>query len=138
MLTLPEKVLFALAVLASLYFTYVTFGKMARIVQRGQSKLNFDDLPHRLITGAIALVGQGSIIRHRKATSIFHFMVAWGFIFYLLVNLFDVLEAYIPGFHIPGTVGDIYRLLADVLSVASGTPSGPASRLPGRLLASPG
>ena len=29
MLTLPEKILFALVVIASLYFTYVTFGKMA-------------------------------------------------------------------------------------------------------------
>lgn len=118
MLTLPEKVLFALAVLASLYFTYVTFGKMAKIILRGQGTLNLDDWPKRLVTGAIALAGQGRIIRHRKISSLFHYMVAWGFIFYLLVNLFDVLEGYIPGFHIPGTIGDIYRLLADVLSVA--------------------
>ena len=118
MLTLPEKILFALAVLVSLYFTYVTFGKMAKIVLRGQGKLNVDALPGRLVTGLVALVSQGQIIRHRKVSSIFHIFIAWGFIFYILVNLFDVIEGYWAGFHLPGISGDIYRLLADVLSVA--------------------
>jgi Fe-S oxidoreductase len=118
MLTLIEKVLFAIVVLVSFYFTYVTFGKMAKIVLRGQGQLNFDDLPRRLITGFMALIGQGRIIRHRRVSSVFHFFIAWGFLYYFLVNAIDVLEGYIPGFRIPGTVGDIYRLLADLLSVA--------------------
>ncbi len=118
MLTLPEKVLFVLAVLGSLYYTYITFGKMYRIVLRGQGQLNFNELPQRVITGIIALFNQGNILRHRPVTSIFHMLVAWGFIYYFLVNVIDVVEGYIPGFHIPGPAGDIYRLLADLLSVA--------------------
>ena len=118
MLTLVEKILFAIAVLASLYMTYVTFGKMVKIVMRGQGQLNFDELPKRMMTGLSALISQGRIIRHRKVSSLFHYFVAWGFLFYFLVNAIDVLEGYIPGFHIPGVIGDLYRLLADLFSVA--------------------
>ncbi len=118
MLTLIEKIIFALATIGSLYLTYVTFSKMARVIGRGHGQLRLDNLPQRIMTGLIALAGQGQIIRHRSVTSLFHYGVAWGFIFYALVNLFDVLEGYIPGFHIPGPVGDIYRLLADLFSVA--------------------
>ncbi len=46
-------------------------------------------------------------------------MVGWGFIYYLLVNLGDLLSAWIPGFVFlgEGIVGDIFRLGADLLSV---------------------
>ncbi len=118
MLTLPEKILFALAVIASLYFTYVTFGKMVKIVLRGQGKLNFDELPQRMWAGFVALISQGRILRHRKVSSIFHFLIAWGFLFYFLVNAIDVVEGYIHGFHLPGPVGNIYRLLADLFTVS--------------------
>ncbi len=120
MLTVVEKILFALAVCGSLYLTYITFSRMVKTVQRGQGQLNFDDLPQRLWTGLIALVNQGNILRHRPITSLFHFLVAWGFIYYALVNLVDVLEGYIPGFRFlgHGAVDGLYRLLADIFSVA--------------------
>ena len=118
MLTLIEKILFAVAVLVSLYFTTNTFGKMAKVILRGQGKLNFDELPQRIITGLAALFSQGRIIRHRKISSLFHFGIAWGFLFYFLVNALDVLEGYIPGFRIPGAAGNFYRLLADLFSIA--------------------
>ncbi len=117
MLTLVEKILFLLAVAASLYMASMTFNKMTQIILRGQGQLNFDRLPQRLWQGLFALVSQGQIIRHRPLSSAIHLGVAWGFIFYLLVNVMDVLEGFIPGFHLPGLVGDIYRLLADLLSV---------------------
>ncbi|MFN8454926.1 MAG: hypothetical protein U0401_09710 [Anaerolineae bacterium] len=119
MLTLPEKILFALAVIASLYLTYHTFNRMYRIVRRGPGRLNFDHLPQRLMTGLMALISQGRIIRHRPLTSVMHYLIAWGFIFYGLVNVIDVLEGYIPGFRFLGDTlpGGLYRLVADVLSV---------------------
>src|SRR5688572_16253295 len=119
MLTSIEKVLFALAILASFYLTYVTFSRMVKVVLRGQGRLNFENLPQRLLTGLITLINQGRIIRHRPLTSLFHFFIAWGFLYYFLVNVVDILEGYIPGFHFMGdsTLGGIYRLLADVLSV---------------------
>src|SRR5688572_25215487 len=92
---------------------------MARIVQRGQGKLNFEDLSHRLKSGLVALFNQGRIHRYRRVTSLFHYFIAWGFIYYLLVNLVDVAEGYLPGFQFLGetAAGGIFRLLADLLSV---------------------
>jgi Fe-S oxidoreductase len=119
MLTFIEKILFAVAVLASLYFTYVTFSRMVRIILRGQGGLNFENLPRRLWIGLITLLNQGNIIKRRPLTSLFHFAIAWGFLYYFLVNGIDILEGYIPGFRFLGDTpaGGLYRLLADVLSV---------------------
>lgn len=46
-------------------------------------------------------------------------MVGWGFIFYLLVNLSDLLQAWIPGYSFlgKGTAAGAFRLGADLLSV---------------------
>ena len=120
MLTPVEKILFAVAVLVSLYFTCITFRRMVKIVLRGQGQLNFDHLPRRLLAGLIALVSQGRMIRYRPITALFHCFIAWGFIFYLLLNITDILEGYIPGFHFlsDSALCDVYRLLADILSVA--------------------
>jgi Fe-S oxidoreductase len=118
MLLLIEKILFILAVGISLYFATHTFGKMFKVVRRGQRQLNLDNLGRRLWTGLVVLVNQGHILRHRKISSVFHYLLAWGFIFYVLVNLVDVTEGLVSGFHIPGMAGNIYRLLADLLTVA--------------------
>ncbi len=120
MLTIAEKILFVVAVFVSLYFAYTTFNRMFKVVQRGKGELKLDQLPRQVMAGVVALAGQGRIIRHRRITSLFHIAVAWGFIYYILVNLVDVLEGYIPGFYFlgSGAPGGIYRLLADLLSVA--------------------
>ncbi len=120
MLTAVEKLIFAIAVLVSLYFAYITFRRMVKIILRGQGRIHVDHFPRRLLTGLVALVSQGRMIRQRPVTFLFHAFIAWGFIFYLLVNMMDVLDGYIPGFRFlsQSTLGGIYRLLADVLSIA--------------------
>ena len=120
MLTAVEKILFAIAVFVSLYFAYITFSRMVKIVLRGQGQLSFDHLPRRLLTGLIALASQGRMIQHRPILFLFHFFIAWGFIFYILLNITDILEGYLPGFRFldHSVLGGSYRLLADVLSIA--------------------
>lgn len=119
MLTVTEKILFALLAVSSLYLAYIHFSRMFRIIDRGSGELPYRDLPGRILTGIAALFNQGQIIRDRPVTSLFHYAVAWGFIFYIIVNVVDVFEGYIAGFHFLGdtAAGGIYRLLADVLSV---------------------
>ena len=93
---------------------------MIRVVLRGQGQLNFDHLPRRLFTSLVALISQGGMIRHRPIIAFFHCFIAWGFIFYILVNIVDIVEAYIPGFRFleRSVLGSLYRMLADVLSIA--------------------
>ncbi len=120
MLTLVERLLFPLAVAVSLYLSFITFARMWAIIQRGQGELNWAAVPKRIGVGLWALFFQDGLIRRRPITSIFHYFIAWGFLFYVLVNTFDVVAGYVPGFH-PfgiGLVGNLYRLLADVFSMS--------------------
>ncbi|MBN1666975.1 MAG: (Fe-S)-binding protein [Anaerolineales bacterium] len=116
MLTLTEKILFALAVLASGYATLRATQRLVRIIGAGQGKTDWSLALKRLPEVLARIVVFQPVFRLRFVTSLLHGLVGWGFGFYLLVNLFDVLRAYIPGFEIPGRTGDIYRLLADLLS----------------------
>ena len=119
MLSPTERVLFLLLVAVCIVATVNTFGQMIRVVLLGQGQLNFNELPRRMITGIVSLFSQGRIIRHRKITSLFHYGVAIGFIFYFLVNAIDVIEGFNPDFHFlgEGTIGNnIYRYLADIFS----------------------
>ena len=119
MLSPTEKILFGLLVAVCVTATVNTFGQMGQIIWRGQGELNLKNLPQRIITGVVALFTQGRIIRHRKLSSLIHYGVAYGFIFYLLVNLVDVLEGLVPGFSFfhDNIIGQSFRLLADVLGM---------------------
>jgi Fe-S oxidoreductase len=119
MLTVPEKIIFALLTVASLSYAYIHFRRMFRIINRGSGELNYSELPKRILTGILALFNQGRILRDRPVTSLFHYAVAWGFIVYILVNIVDVLEGYSAGFHFLGDTlaANLYLLLADILTV---------------------
>ncbi len=121
MLTTVEKVLFVLLVITSGIAAYITFSQMARTILRGQGKIRINNVWRALWNTLMAFINQGGIIHRRRITSIFHYAIAWGFIFYGLVNLVDVVEGYIPGFVFlgDGSAGDIYRLLADLLTVSA-------------------
>lgn len=116
MLSPIEKILFIFLVVVAAVATINTFGQMARIIGRGQGALSMKDAARRLRIGIVALFSQGRIIRHRKLTSFFHYFVAWGFIFYLVVNGVEVAEGLIAGFEfLPGNIiGNVYRLAADL------------------------
>jgi Fe-S oxidoreductase len=60
-----------------------------------------------------------TVFRNRRWVSLLHGMVGWGFIYYMLVNLGDVLQAWIPGYSFlgRGILSGIYRLGADLLSL---------------------
>jgi len=119
MLTPIEKVVFVLAVVASLYLTYITFRRMVMVVMRGQGELYLDNLPRRILAGLGALFTFRPVFKTRLVSSLFHGLVGWGFIFYFLVNALDVLGGYFPAVHrfTQGGGMGLYRLLADVLSV---------------------
>ena len=126
MLTWIEKVLFIILAGSMLYLTYTTFSRAYHVVLRGQGpdKLRLDGLLQRLWQGFVALITQGDIIRNRTFTSLLHYGIAWGFIFYFLVNGIDTLTGYLPpAWHIWDAehnllIGNIYRLLADLFTAS--------------------
>jgi uncharacterized membrane protein YhdT len=118
MLSIPEKVVFALAALATLIAVFYAIRRLVRIIAGGQGKTDWRLAWKRLLNVLGRMVTFQPVFRARFWPSFFHALVGWGFGYYILVNLVEVVKAYLPGFEIPGLVGDVYRLLADILSVA--------------------
>lgn len=121
MLTLPEKILFILAALATLYAAWRAVDRLIRIFRRGQGQVDWGLARRRLISALVKTVTLQPVFRFRFWPSLFHGFIAWAFMFYLLVNLGDVLEGFIPEYRFLGTgvVGGVYRLIADLISVAA-------------------
>lgn len=120
MLTLLEKIIFVLAALASLYAAFRVSDRIIRTIRRGRGQVDWSLVRKRLLAVLAKTISLQPTFRLRLGPSLFHAFIAWGFMYYLLVNLGDVLEGYIPGFEFLGTgaIGSLYRLGADILSVA--------------------
>lgn len=121
MLTLPEKIVFIFAVIASVGFSILSFGRMIKVINRGQSQLCFDSPLSRIREAISVLITQKTVFKKRPLISFLHALIAWAFTLYFLVNLGDMLGAFIPDFHFmgQGIIGDIYRLFVDFFSVCS-------------------
>jgi len=120
LLTFPEKIIFALAVLITLYAAWRVAARIFRVISRGQGKVDWSVIPQRLVKVVGKTIVFQPVFRFRFWPSLFHGFVGWAFIFYLLVNLGDTLEGFIPNFEFlgAGLPGNIYRSTADILSVA--------------------
>ncbi len=120
MLTLVEKILFVVATLVSLYFTYRGVMKIVGHISSGQGKVDWS-LVLKRIGDLILKVGLFQpVFRFRLGPSILHGLIGWGFLSFLLINLADLIYAY-TGFKLldnTGLFGDIYRLIADFANVA--------------------
>ncbi|HRQ23864.1 MAG TPA: hypothetical protein PLF42_10610, partial [Anaerolineales bacterium] len=120
MLTLPEKILFAIAVLVSLYFTYRGVMRIVGHIASGQGKVNWSLVWKRIGDLIVKVALFQPVFRFRLWTSILHALIGWGFLSFLLINLADLIYAY-TGFRLldnTGRFGDVYRLIADIANVA--------------------
>ncbi|MGQ9692630.1 MAG: (Fe-S)-binding protein [Thermaceae bacterium] len=115
MLTPPEKLLFLLLALASMYLGGRGFYRVYQAIRRGRPEDRFDRLPERIGRALWAVLTQRTVFKRRPLVSFLHALVFYGFIFYLSVNLVDLLEGYFP-LEIRGGFWDIYNLVADLLT----------------------
>ena len=118
MLTFPEKIIFSLAVLATLAAVFFAIRRLVRIISAGHGRPDWRLAWKRLLNVLGRMVTFQPVFRFRFWPSLFHALVGWGFGFFIMVDLFDVVHGYLPGFVFPGIVGDVYRLLADLSSAA--------------------
>lgn len=121
MLTLPEKVLFTIAALASACAALLVTDRIIGILRRGRGRPDWKLAGERLAGVLLKTLSLQPTFRLRLPASLFHAFIAWSFIYYLLVNFGDVLEGFIADFQFlgTGTVGGLYRFFADLLSVAA-------------------
>ena len=119
MLTFPEKLIFLAVVIFSAYLSWSSFSVLVKVINRGQGKLHWENLGARLTEAIVIVFTQKTVLRSRPLVSMFHALLAWAFILYMLVNIGDVLSGYLSGFHFMGNgiIGNIYHLFVDVFSV---------------------
>ncbi|MDH3253856.1 MAG: (Fe-S)-binding protein [Acidobacteriota bacterium] len=119
MLTTPEKIAFILLVLVCGALAFTGFRRIFQIVGRGKSAPRTDHLLAR-VTRALVDVGlQRPMFKARPWVSLFHAFIFFGFSFYLLVNINDILEAFVDGWSTigGGPLASLFNLLSDVFSV---------------------
>ena len=119
MLTLPEKIAFILLTISSLSLSWFTFSTMFKVVGIGNKSINWKLVLLNWPKGLAAFIGQKTLFKTRPVVGFIHALVAWGFTFYLIVNVFDVLYGFIPGFHFfPNyIIGKTYRIFVDIFTV---------------------
>jgi Fe-S oxidoreductase len=120
MLTLPERIIFAFAILLSLIATFRAFQRIVRILQRGHGRPDWNIFWQRILTTPARILTFQPVFRFRLLPSLFHALVGWGFLYFFLVNTGDLLQAYIQNFQFlgTGTVGNLYRLGSDIFSIS--------------------
>jgi len=119
MLTPIEKILFAIATVISLYYTYRGVQRIAKNISSGQGKIDWSLAWKRIGELIAKVIFFQPVFRFRLGPSILHAFIGWGFFIYLLVNVADLTYAY-TGFKLldnTALFGDVYRLLADFLGV---------------------
>ncbi|TMA88497.1 MAG: (Fe-S)-binding protein [Deltaproteobacteria bacterium] len=115
MLTTVEKILFVLLALGSLYYGGKKFYDVYRAIARGKPDARFDNLSQRIRRAIWIVLTQQSVIKKRPIVSFLHALIFYGFVFYFLVNLVDVLEGFL-GVRASGGAWSLFNLAADLLT----------------------
>jgi Fe-S oxidoreductase len=115
MLTTIEKILFMLLAVSSLYYGGKKFYDVYRAIARGKPDARMDNLPERIRRALWIVLTQQSVFKKRPIVSFLHALIFYGFVFYFLVNLVDVIEGFL-GIHARGGAWNFFNLAADVLT----------------------
>ncbi|MFN8426621.1 MAG: hypothetical protein U0X87_10255 [Anaerolineales bacterium] len=120
MLTLFEKIIFAIFMIASVYLTYRGAKRIAQQISSGQGKVDWSLASKR--TGELIrkYLFFTPVFRFRPLPSLLHAFIGWGFFVYVFVNLNELILAYtgINVLHHAGIPGDIFRSAAEFISFA--------------------
>jgi Fe-S oxidoreductase len=117
MLTGIEKALFLLLAAGSLYYAGVRFYDVYRTIARGKPDSRFDNLRQRILGALWIVFTQRTVLKARPVVSFFHALIFYGFLFYFLVNLVDLLEGFVS-FHARGGLWGPFNGLADLLTAS--------------------
>ncbi|MBI3764803.1 MAG: (Fe-S)-binding protein [Chloroflexi bacterium] len=120
MLALTERTIFVLMVAVFGSITLWGFFNMYRIVRRGRAASKFQNLIPQAVKAFLEVGLQTPVYKSRLILTTFHAFIFFGFSYYLLVNLNDLLEGFLPGYSTAevstGIIGPL-NFLGDVLSI---------------------
>ena len=117
MLSTIEKILFVLLAAACLFYGGQRFYTVYRGIKRGKPDPRFDHLLRRIQRALWIVLMQRSVFKKRPIVSLLHAFVFYGFVFYFLVNLVDLLEGFFA-FDARGGAWNPFNLAGDLLTTA--------------------
>ncbi len=127
MLTPIERILFFILIVVFGGLAAVGFYGIYNIVRNGRPAPPRKGIVSHLLKAFIEVGLQIPMFRSRRILSVFHAFIFFGFSFYFLVNVVDVLEGFVPGFSllyggeewlgVSNPAVNLFNLVADVLSV---------------------
>ena len=120
MLSPNEQIAFILLVAVCGGLAFQGFRRIYVIVSQGKPSNRTDDFPLRLIKALIDVGLQKPLFKARPIVSLFHAFIFFGFSFYLLVNVNDLLEAYVEGWTTIGSSHPValgFNLFSDLFSI---------------------
>lgn len=120
MLTLAEKILFAIFTLVSVLCTYRGARRIVKQISSGQGKVDWSLASKRTGELVAKYLFFTPVFRFRPLPSFLHAFIGWGFFVYVFVNLNELILAYagVNVLHHTGIPGDIFRSLAEFISFA--------------------
>ena len=117
MLTTVEKIAFLLLALMCLSYAGTGFYGVYKAIASGKPSPGFDRPLQRIFRALWIVLTQLSLFKKRPLVSFLHAMVFYGFVYYFLVNLVDVLEGFLP-WVARGGIWNPFNLLADLLTAS--------------------
>ena len=119
MLSNLERVLFIVLVIFSSGLSFITYSRMFKAIGRGTQPINWIEVVKNWPKGLSVFLSQRTLFKSRTLVAVIHAGVAWGFSFYLVVNIIDVLYGMIPDFHfLPNHfIGHAYRIFVDIFTM---------------------
>ena len=120
MLSPNEKIAFIILVIICGALAFQGFSRIFKTVKSGANADRSDNLIGRFASALMDVLLQKPIAKARPIVSMFHSFIFFGFSFYLLVNVNDILEAYVDGWTTIGSeniVANLFNVFADIFSV---------------------
>ncbi|WP_415577421.1 heterodisulfide reductase-related iron-sulfur binding cluster, partial [Deinococcus radiodurans] len=121
MLPLAHQIAFFIFALVTGAVGAYGFYRLFLRIRRGvpASEWRWNDAPQRIGYALVTSLTQERTFRKRPWISVLHAFIFYGFTYYLLVNVVDGLEGYLPFLHISSAtpLGALYNVLADILSL---------------------
>ncbi|NIO10647.1 MAG: 4Fe-4S dicluster domain-containing protein [Deltaproteobacteria bacterium] len=117
MLTTVEKIAFLVLAIACLAYAGIGFFRVYQAVTSGKASARLDHPLQRILRALWIVLTQQTLFKKRPLVSILHAMVFYGFVYYFLVNVVDVLEGFSP-WVARGGIWNPFNLVADLLTAS--------------------
>ena len=117
MLTTVEKIAFLLLAILCLSYAGMGFYRVYRTIVSGKPASRFERPLQRIFHALWLVLTQQTLFKNRPLVSLLHAMVFYGFVYYFLVNVVDIVEGFFP-WVARGGIWNPFNLLADLLTAS--------------------